>query len=178
MARSEARTTAQGALWARWAVACAVGYGLLRLYWAAGGRLGYTACDRTEVSSAAEIASGQVVPRWVPVLRGRQVPRLLAVIPAGVASVALVSYGLLGVALIARALLTGTTWAELGQVWAYAATEAVFLLWGVALAAATFGYHLATRSPCGTCEPLSAWPTRVPPRSGSRRARPGSAGGS
>ncbi len=32
--------------------------------------------------------------------------------------------------------------------------------------------------PLRHCEPLSGWPTRVPLRSGSRRARPGSAGGS
>ncbi|EQD85349.1 hypothetical protein N599_15445 [Saccharopolyspora erythraea D] len=50
-------------------MAFAVGYGLLRLYWAAGGRWGYTACDRTEVSSAAEIASGHGADRVVALPR-------------------------------------------------------------------------------------------------------------
>jgi hypothetical protein len=42
--------------WTLGAFAFAVGYGLFRLYWAAGGRWGYTACDRSK--HAAGIATG------------------------------------------------------------------------------------------------------------------------
>ncbi|GAA3751345.1 hypothetical protein GCM10022225_39680 [Plantactinospora mayteni] len=40
------------------ALGFAVGYGLLRLYWAGGGRWGYTACDRTRSPGPVEIADG------------------------------------------------------------------------------------------------------------------------
>ncbi|MGX7672743.1 hypothetical protein [Plantactinospora sp. DSM 117369] len=40
------------------ALGFALGYGLLRLYWAAGGRWGYTACDRTRSPEPAELADG------------------------------------------------------------------------------------------------------------------------
>ncbi|GIG91301.1 hypothetical protein Pen02_62370 [Plantactinospora endophytica] len=40
------------------ALGFALGYGLLRLYWATGGRWGYTACDRTGSPGPAEIADG------------------------------------------------------------------------------------------------------------------------
>ncbi|MFC7547941.1 hypothetical protein [Plantactinospora sp. GCM10030261] len=40
------------------ASAFAVGYGLVRWYWAAGGRWGYTACDRTDPPDAPDAATG------------------------------------------------------------------------------------------------------------------------
>ncbi|AVT29244.1 hypothetical protein C6361_06800 [Plantactinospora sp. BC1] len=40
------------------ALGFALGYGLLRLYWATGGRWGYTACDRTRSPGPAETADG------------------------------------------------------------------------------------------------------------------------
>ncbi|MEN3609560.1 hypothetical protein AAH979_08430 [Plantactinospora sp. ZYX-F-223] len=40
------------------ALGFALGYGLLRLSWAAGGRWGYTACDRTRSPEPAELADG------------------------------------------------------------------------------------------------------------------------
>ncbi|GAA2757703.1 hypothetical protein [Actinopolymorpha rutila] len=90
---------------------------------------------------------GQEFPRWLPLLAGRRVPRLLALVPAGVASVALTSYGLIGVSMIATALVDGqTTWAGLAAAWAVTGTEVLFLAWGVALGVATLGYHRLTRA--------------------------------
>ncbi|MGW0228539.1 hypothetical protein ACWDWO_09520 [Actinopolymorpha singaporensis] len=90
---------------------------------------------------------GQEFPPWVPVLAGRRVPRLLALVPAGVVSVAVTSYGLIGVSMIVTALAEGqTTWAGLASAWAVTGTEVLFLAWGVALGVATLGYHLLTRA--------------------------------
>ncbi|MBG0566353.1 hypothetical protein [Actinoplanes aureus] len=91
---------------------------------------------------------GQQFPRWVPGLAGRGVPRLLAVVPAGVVAMALVMYGALSTAVLGGRLLTGeSSWPELREGWAVTATLLVFLGWGVALGVTTAGYALATRSP-------------------------------
>ncbi|GGR12813.1 hypothetical protein GCM10010168_33220 [Actinoplanes ianthinogenes] len=89
---------------------------------------------------------GQQFPRWIPLLGGRQVPRLLAVIPAAVVATALITYGLLSCAIFTNSLLTGDlTWPEVRAGWAVTGTLLVFTGWGVALAVTTAGYVLATR---------------------------------
>ncbi|WP_410816718.1 hypothetical protein [Micromonospora sp. 050-3] len=88
---------------------------------------------------------GQQFPRWVPGLHGRQVPRRLAVIPAGVVALTLVTYGVLSIAVLVGRLLTGDTrWSDVWDGWAVTATLLVFLGWGVSLAVTTAGYALAT----------------------------------
>ncbi|MEO3772172.1 hypothetical protein [Micromonospora sp. B9E7] len=89
---------------------------------------------------------GQQFPRWVPGLGGRRVPRLLAVLPAGVVALALVTYGVLSVAVFVGQLRTGDLpWSEVWEEWATSATLLVFLGWGVSLLITTTGYALATR---------------------------------
>ncbi|MET8359576.1 hypothetical protein [Micromonospora sp. NPDC005171] len=88
---------------------------------------------------------GQQFPRWVPGLHGRKVPRQLAVIPAGVVALTLVTYGVLSIAVLVGELLTGDTrWSDVWDGWAVTATLLVFLGWGVSLAVTTAGYALAT----------------------------------
>ncbi|MEV4656432.1 hypothetical protein [Micromonospora sp. NPDC049301] len=88
---------------------------------------------------------GQQFPRWVPGLHGRRVPRLLAVIPAGVVALALVTYGVLSVAVFVGQLLAGDLrWSDVWEGWAVAATLLVFLAWGVSLGVTTTGYALTT----------------------------------
>ncbi|MEW2429297.1 hypothetical protein AB0877_14915 [Micromonospora sp. NPDC047644] len=88
---------------------------------------------------------GQQFPRWVPGLRGRQVPRQLAVISAGVVALTLVTYGVLSITVLVDRLLAGDTrWSDLWDGWAATATLLVFLGWGVSLAVTTTGYALAT----------------------------------
>ncbi|WBB91300.1 hypothetical protein [Verrucosispora sp. WMMC514] len=88
---------------------------------------------------------GQEFPACLPGLRGRPVPRLLAVIPAGMVALALVTYGVLSVAALARHVLNGDTpWSDVWAGWAVTGTLLVFLGWGVALGATTAGYALAT----------------------------------
>ena len=89
---------------------------------------------------------GQVVPRWVPMWRGRRVPPPLALVPAGAVALTLIAYGVLSSAVVVRGLADGSTSrAELAEDWAVAATLLVFAGWGVALAVTAAGYHLATR---------------------------------
>ncbi|WP_179266391.1 hypothetical protein [Asanoa hainanensis] len=94
---------------------------------------------------------GQQFPRWTPVLRGRPVPRLLAVIPAGVVALALVAYGVLSVVVLVGQVLSGDTpWSQVRDGWAVTATLLVFLGWGVAVGVTTIGYTLATRPTRGS----------------------------
>lgn len=89
---------------------------------------------------------GQQFPRWMPGLRGRAVPRLLAVVPAGTVALALVTYGALSVAAFVEQLLAGDLhWSDVREDWAVAATLLVFLGWGVSLGVTTAGYVRATR---------------------------------
>nr|WTA65298.1 hypothetical protein OHB51_22600 [Micromonospora sp. NBC_00855] len=88
---------------------------------------------------------GQQFPFWVPGLHGRQVPRRLAVIPAGVVALTLVTYGVLSIAVLVGELLAGDTrWSDVWDGWAVTATLLVFLGWGVSLAVTTTGYALTT----------------------------------
>ncbi|GAA2193459.1 hypothetical protein GCM10009848_53620 [Micromonospora lupini] len=90
---------------------------------------------------------GQQFPRWVPGLRGRPVPRLLALIPAGAVALTLVTYGVLSGGIVVGRLVTGELpWSDVVQEWAVAATLLVFLGWGVALGVTTTGYARATRA--------------------------------
>ncbi|MEV4118723.1 hypothetical protein [Micromonospora sp. NPDC049645] len=88
---------------------------------------------------------GQRFPRWVPGLHGRQVPRRLAVIPAAVVALTLVSYGVLSIAVLVGDLIAGRSrWSDVWDGWAVTATLLVFLCWGVSMAVTTAGYALAT----------------------------------
>ncbi|MGW5558119.1 hypothetical protein ACWER9_12940 [Micromonospora sp. NPDC003944] len=88
---------------------------------------------------------GQQFPRWVPVLHGRRVPRRLAVIPAAVVALTLVTYGVLSTAVLVGELAAGEShWSDVADGWAVTATLLVFLGWGVSLAVTTTGYAHAT----------------------------------
>lgn len=114
---------------------------------------------------------GQQFPRWVPVLGGRRVPRLLAMIPAGVVALALVTYGVLSVAVFVGQLLAGDLpWSDVWDGWAVSATLLVFLGWGVALGVTTTGYALAT-SASGPGSPGSTTRTSTAPARDDRSTR-------
>ncbi|MGC4880607.1 hypothetical protein ACLQ26_30560 [Micromonospora sp. DT43] len=90
---------------------------------------------------------GQQFPGWVPGLRGRPVPRLLALIPAGAVALTLVTYGVLSAGIVLGRLVTGELpWSDVVREWAVAATLLVFLGWGIALGVATTGYARTTRA--------------------------------
>ncbi|GAA0969210.1 hypothetical protein [Actinocorallia libanotica] len=77
---------------------------------------------------------GEVFPRWLPGLRGRRVPPLLAVVPAGFVSV-----------IITVAGLTYVRWTIMGRFamaeWGTWLPECFWPVWGAALAIATVSYH-------------------------------------
>lgn len=86
---------------------------------------------------------GEVVPRWVPLVGGRPVPPMAAVVPAGAGAVALT-------------LLWGAVMANLEGIWAdygldgaertvVLACYAPLLAWGPLLAAVTVSYHRRRR---------------------------------
>jgi len=100
---------------------------------------------------------GQQFPRWVPVLGGRAVPRLLALLPAGTVAVGLIAYGGLSTGVFVHSLAAGEqSWSEVAQGWAVAATLLVFVGWGAALGLTAIGYHRATRPERSPAESVPA----------------------
>jgi len=107
---------------------------------------GSTACAFTAVGLVS--TWGEVVPRWIPVLRGRRVPTLAAVIPGALGAAALtllwtwmavtMSLGLRidGRPQAAAAPVSFGDWKGLVAVAAYAP----LLVWGPLLAAVTISY--------------------------------------
>jgi len=109
---------------------------------------------------------GEVVPRWIPLVGGKPVPPLAAVIPAGTGAVALM-------------LLWASTFSNIGEIWAVYSldgAERVFmmacylplLLWGPLLAAVTVAYHRRHRRASvadqGAASPRHAAPPALPER--------------
>ncbi|RVX45081.1 hypothetical protein EDD27_7858 [Nonomuraea polychroma] len=77
---------------------------------------------------------GEVFPRWLPVLSGRRVPPLLAVVPAGFVSI-----------IVTVAGLTYVRWTIAGRFalaeWGAWLPECFWPIWGAALATAAVSYH-------------------------------------
>ncbi|WP_424531211.1 hypothetical protein ACOZ38_14900 [Sphaerisporangium viridialbum] len=87
---------------------------------------------------------GEVFPRWMIGLAGRRVPIRLAVVPAAYAAPIVVSGGL-GI------ITSPQMWHMMGYSKVLVFTHALWPLWGVALAVATYGYHLRRLPACATC---------------------------
>jgi len=99
---------------------------------------------------------GEVFPRWMIGLAGRRVPIALAVIPASLASVLLITGGIAiwsGLGQMVTGLAAGG--AEdmeiIGAILFQLGPTLLFPVWGVALAVATLGYYYRRRGPCGVC---------------------------
>ena len=112
---------------------------------------------------------GEVYPRWIWFKAGQRVPPLLAIIPASLVAVVLIPAGLMN----SQLPLTGDNWAinAPGMLW---------VVWGIALGAATYAYYLRRRTACARCgRGVRACPRcrsgalvghSSGPRGGSRRA--------
>jgi hypothetical protein len=86
---------------------------------------------------------GEVVPRWVPGLRGRRVPPVAAVVPAAIGGILLTmiwAFALSGVLTGRLDEITGTGWRVL-MIACYLPT----LLWGPLLLWVTWQYHWRRR---------------------------------
>jgi hypothetical protein len=99
---------------------------------------------------------GEVFPRWMPGLAGRQVPIALAVIPASLASVLLVVGGI-GIwsgldQMVANLVSSGAEAGEIiGAILFQLGPTLIFPVWGVALAVATLAYYYRRRGSCRIC---------------------------
>ncbi len=150
--------------WGTWATYAAVvlplPYAATRLAWAFGIPLGLS-----DASQAASVAAGgvtapgfslggmalagalltvglarrwgEVVPGWVPAVGGKRVPPVLAIVPATVASTALIVGGL---AIWRMAASGSLTVFDSAVDWGAVPPALLFLPWGVALGLATLAY--------------------------------------
>lgn len=99
---------------------------------------------------------GEVFPRWMIGLAGRQVPLALAIVPALLVSVLLIVGGISiwsGVDRIVEMLvISGTDVPEIvGALMFQLGPTLLFPLWGCALAVATLGYFYRRRGKCSVC---------------------------
>jgi hypothetical protein len=102
---------------------------------------------------------GEVWPRWVPLLRGREVRPMVPVVPALTVAVLLLSAG--------KGWLVGASQGYLpepvfSENWATVIFGATLLPWGIALAGAGYAYWLRRRGTCPRCDR----PSRPVPSSG------------
>jgi hypothetical protein len=96
---------------------------------------------------------GTVWPRWVPLLAGRLVPRMLLLVPAAVFGLGLVGYFGIGLAQLAVETVTGTFDPGDGRypLAFFWVAESGYWLWGWGLVAAGLSHHRRTRRPCPRC---------------------------
>ncbi|WP_258727304.1 hypothetical protein [Cellulomonas sp. NS3] len=166
------RTPARAAVWGRrWALVAAVIpalYAATRLAWVAGYPFGMQPDDYDAMvadgmlpaafglAAFALVGSvltlglfqrwGEVFPRWMVGLAGRRVPVMLAVVPATLVAVAVVPASITLLAIGPDQLR-----AEAAESWGALAPMLLWPLWGPALGAATYAYHLRRRPACRTC---------------------------
>ncbi|KUJ67300.1 hypothetical protein ACZ90_29975 [Streptomyces albus subsp. albus] len=100
---------------------------------------------------------GEIWPRWVPFLRGRRVPVLLATALAGFGTLATTVYGVLFVYTTFHAHMEATNWG----IWLLNAVYAPLLLWGPLLGLATVHYYRRRTAPQAPSP--AARPSRVAP---------------
>ena len=109
----------------------------------AGASLGLLAVGGAVLTLGLVQRWGEVFPRWMPVVRDRRVPPMLAVVPAMAVAVLVTSAGTMFV----RLAITGGLPEELSDENALGALgpELLWPLWGPALAVAALAYHRRRR---------------------------------
>lgn len=86
---------------------------------------------------------GEIFPRWIPFLANKRVPPTLAIVPATMMAVFMISCGLQA---IRDAVSEGLSLSDLTH-----NPLLFFPLWGLALALATIAYYYRRRGQCGHC---------------------------
>ncbi|MEV0211755.1 hypothetical protein [Micromonospora sp. ALFpr18c] len=164
-------TPAAATRWGRWAAGIAaaipLAYASTRFAWAAGIPLGISREFLTEMQDTGLVWAGfglgafatvgailtlglvqswgERFPRWMVGLAGRRVPVTLAVVPATLVAIAVTAASL--------GLLSNPTFWELtGGISLTGAPMLLWPVWGVALGAATYAYHLRRRGACRRCD--------------------------
>ncbi|GIJ27028.1 hypothetical protein Vqi01_21900 [Micromonospora qiuiae] len=164
------RAPAAAARWGRWAayVAAAIPacYGLSRFAWAAGIPFGISEDLLAEMRDTGAVWGGaglgafaavgailtlglvqrwgERFPRWMVGLAGRRVPVRLAVVPAAVVAVAVTAASM-------GFLSSPDFWAMTGEHSMGGGPILFFPVWGLALGAAAYAYHLRRRGACARC---------------------------
>jgi hypothetical protein len=166
-------SVASARTWGRWATFAAVAvplvYALTRYAWALGMPFGISeelfrrgqesglwlvgAALATLAAGGAVLTMGlirrwgEVFPRWIPKLGGRQVPVALVIVPATTVALLVTNAGLMFWRLtFSGGFLLGDIRLTLEDDWAALAPELLWPVWGVALGGATFAYYLRRRS--------------------------------
>ncbi|MEU8153864.1 hypothetical protein AB0B94_09410 [Micromonospora sp. NPDC048986] len=163
-------TPAAATRWGRWAAGIAAGipvtYALTRFAWAAGIPLGISREFLTEMQDTGLVWAGfglaafatvgailtlglvqrwgERFPHWTLGLAGRRVPVKLAVVPASLVAISVTAASL--------GLLSNPKFWELtGGLSITGSPMLLWPVWGVALGAATYAYHLRRRGTCRRC---------------------------
>ncbi|WP_250037860.1 hypothetical protein [Paractinoplanes maris] len=88
---------------------------------------------------------GRIWPRWVPLLAGRTIPRLILLIPGFGLGVGLVAYFGMGLVQLASGSVS-----QFSDTFLLVAMSA-YCVWGLGLVVASTDYHLRTRRECARC---------------------------
>ncbi|MEV4656657.1 hypothetical protein [Micromonospora sp. NPDC049301] len=146
------------ARWARWAAYAAVA-GLVTRF-AAQAVVGFDSLTHDALVIRLEIGLllagvllplalvhrwGEIWPRWVPLLAGRTIPRLLLLVPGFGIGVGIVAY--FGMGFVQVASGSGS---EFSDTFLWVAMSS-YCVMGLGLVSASSDYHLRTRSACGAC---------------------------
>ncbi|MFF6778919.1 hypothetical protein ACFY8W_35950 [Streptomyces sp. NPDC012637] len=152
------------ALW-RLAIAVGIPVGLAQSEYDAMGAPGWGSLVLFALSLFSELLAiltlglvrswGETWPRWIPYLRGRRVPVLLATVTAGLGALTASVYGVLFVYSAFNAEMEASAWG----MWLIDIVYAPLLLWGPLLAAVTVHYHRRRTRTAAPAEALSAAPS-------------------
>lgn len=179
--RADDRETHALVRWGKWltiiAALAPIPYALTRFSWAAGIPLGVDAQFLKEFSNANPMAHvvelvfgslciiggiltlgliqkwGETFPRWFPVIGGKNVPIMLAVIPASIVSITVTAAGFVFTSgVLAEALqLTPMKNCLNSQGWGAMGPMIFWVPWGVALGLAAIAYYYRRRGECTHC---------------------------
>jgi hypothetical protein len=96
---------------------------------------------------------GRVFPGWLPVLRGRGVPRWLVLAPAASLGAGMTAYFTITLVKLAAQTLTGTSdeGFEGDPLWFFWLAVPAYLTWGLGLGIAAVAYRRMTRPVCSVC---------------------------
>ncbi len=108
--------------------------------------LGSVAIAGALLTTGLDLPWGEAVPAWVPLIGRRRIPPGLAIVPASLMTVVLVSSGLSFV----RSVLVGEMPFELDN-WGLLGPTLLWPIWGTALGVATLAYSFRRRGRCRTC---------------------------
>ena len=116
--------------------------------WLIGAALGTLAVIGAVLTLGLVQRWGEVFPRWIPRIGGRNVPVALVIVPATTVALLVTNAGLMFWRMtLSGGFLLGDIRLTLEDDWAALAPELLWPVWGVALGGATFAYYLRRRSP-------------------------------